>query len=112
MSTLNRTKKFRVTDFELAKQDLYNNLHIRQGEKLMNPGFGTIIWSLLFEPFTPEVKDAMTKDLQRIINYDPRIVADNIVVTQFDYGIQIQIDLRYIVNNHLDTMLVQFDRQK
>ena len=44
-STNNRSKKFRVTDFELVKQDLINHFNIRKGEKLMNPNFGTIIWN-------------------------------------------------------------------
>ncbi len=49
-STLNGSKKFKLTDFELVKQDLQNHFGIRKGEKLMNPEFGTIIWDLLFEP--------------------------------------------------------------
>ena len=77
-STYDRTKKFRITDFELAKQDLFNHFHIRKGEKLMNPNFGTIIWGILFEPFTEEIKAAIVKDIKAIAAYDPRISIDNV----------------------------------
>ena len=49
-SSLTSAKKYHLTDFELVKQDLYNHLHIKPGEKLMNPDYGCIVWSLLFEP--------------------------------------------------------------
>ena len=52
---------FAKYDFELIKQDLINHFHIRQGEKLSDPGFGTIIWDMLFEPFTSDVQDAIVE---------------------------------------------------
>ena len=42
-STVGRNQKFRLTDFDLVKQDLINHFNIRKGEKLMNPNFGTVI---------------------------------------------------------------------
>ena len=36
-STYNRLRKFRLTDFDLVRQDLFNHFSIRRGEKLMNP---------------------------------------------------------------------------
>jgi len=48
-STVNQnTEGFALYDFELIKQDIINHFHIRQGEKLSDPTFGTIIWDLLF----------------------------------------------------------------
>ena len=43
-------------DIALIKQDIINHFHIRQGEKLENPEFGTIIWDVLFEPLTDKLK--------------------------------------------------------
>jgi phage baseplate assembly protein W len=59
-STLVPNKKFRLTDMELVKQDIINHFNIRKGEKLMNPNFGTIIWNVLHEPFTEELKSLIT----------------------------------------------------
>jgi len=55
-STLNRRNNFRVSDYDLVRQDLFNHFNIRKGEKLMNPNFGTIIWNMLFDPLTSETK--------------------------------------------------------
>lgn len=110
LSTYNRYKKFRITDFELAKQDLYNHFNIRKGEKLMHPDFGTIIWGILFEPLTEEIKAAITKDIKTIVNYDPRLSVDNITVTQFDYGIQIGLDLTYIPTDQRELIKFKFDQ--
>lgn len=109
-STYNRYKKFRLTDFELAKQDLFNHFHIRKGEKLMNPDFGTIIWSVLFEPFTEDIKAAIVSDIRAVVNYDPRVSVDQVEVTQFEYGIQVGIVLTYIPTDQTELMKLRFDQ--
>lgn len=109
-STYNRYKKFRLTDFELAKQDLFNHFHIRKGEKLMNPNFGTIIWSVLFEPFTEDIKAAIVSDIRAVVNYDPRVRVDEVEVTQFEYGIQVGIALTYVPTDQTELMKLRFDQ--
>jgi phage baseplate assembly protein W len=109
-STYNRFKKFRLTDFELVKQDLFNHFQIRKGEKLMNPDFGTIIWNILFEPFTEEVKNAIVKDIETVVSYDPRISVENITVTQYEYGLQVDLDLTYIPTNQTQLLNFTFDK--
>jgi phage baseplate assembly protein W len=109
-STNNRSKKFRVTDFDLVKQDLINHFNIRKGEKLMQPNFGTIIWGTLFEPLTDAVRQSIINDVESIINYDPRISLSNISITDKDYGIQIELDLLYRPNNQLGSLNLQFNK--
>ena len=73
-STVNTSSEnFNLYDFELIKQDLLNNFYIRQGERLMNPTFGTIIWDLMFEPLTEQVKNLIEQNVTTIVNYDPRV---------------------------------------
>jgi len=110
-STYNRFKKFRLTDFELAKQDLFNHFHIRKGEKLMNPDFGTIIWNIIYEPFTEEVKTAIVDDIKAIAAYDPRISVDDVTVTQYDFGIQIELELTYIPTDQTEILKFNFDQK-
>lgn len=110
-STIGRNKKFRLTDFELVKQDLINHFHIRKGEKLMNPNFGTIIWNVLYEPLTEDLKSVITADVKAIAAYDPRIAIDNIIITEFDRGIQIELELRYLQTNQTNLMNLKFDQQ-
>jgi phage baseplate assembly protein W len=108
-STIGQNKNFRLTDFDLIKRDILNNFSIRKGEKLMNPKFGTIIYNVLHEPFTEDLKSVITNDIKSIASYDPRVSYDNIVVTEYDQGIQILLQLRYLPTNQSSLLSMQFD---
>ena len=110
-STLVQNKKFRITDFELVRRDILNHFYIRKGEKLMNPSFGTIIWNVLHEPFTEDLKSVIQEDVKAIASYDPRVSFDNIVITEYDQGIQILLELRYLQTNQTSMMNMQFDNR-
>jgi len=101
---------FKLFDIDLVKQDLINHFYIRKGEKLENPNFGTIIWDILFDQFTPEVKDLITKDVEQIINYDPRIAVNAITIDSTDQGIRIEADIIYLPFNVNERMTFEFDR--
>ena len=96
-------------DLGLIKQDLLNPFHIRQGEKLHNPEFGTIIWDAIFEPFTDDLKEAIATNVTKIVNYDPRIQADNISVSSYESGIQIELELTYLPYNISEKLRLDFD---
>lgn len=104
------TENFSLFDLELIKQDLLNHFHIRQGERLMNPSFGTIIWDVLFEPLTEDLKQVIAKNVETIINYDPRVKADQITITSYESGIQIECILTYLPYNISQTMQLRFDQ--
>jgi len=110
-STVGRTRKFRLTDFELVKQDLINHFYIRKGEKLMNPDFGTIIWNIVHEPLTEDLKSVIVTDIKAIASYDPRISIDNVVITEYDQGIQVELQLRYVQTNQTNLLNLQFNNQ-
>lgn len=109
-STLVNKKKYSLTDYALAKQDLINYFSIRRGEKLMQPSFGTVIWDQLFEPLNESTRDVITGDIKRIVGYDPRLAVNQINVVEETYGIQIQITLSYIPTNQADTLLLNFNK--
>ena len=109
-STYNRARKFNLTDFDLIKQDLFNHFSIRKGEKLMNPKFGSIVWDLIFEPLTDQTRELISADIKTIIDYDPRVSADAVTITEYSHGFQIELDLRYVLTNQVQTMVLQFDR--
>lgn len=110
-STVNTTtQNFTLYDFELIKQDLMNHFYVRQGERLMQPTFGTIIWDLLFEPLTEEIKDLILQNVNQIVNFDPRVQASDIIVTGYDTGIQIQVTLTYLPYNLSENLRIQFDQ--
>jgi len=96
-------------DIALIKQDILNHFHIRQGEKLSDPEFGTIIWDALFEPLTPALKDAITQNVQRIISSDPRVRAENVIVDQYESGLRIEASLTYLPYNISESLRLTFD---
>jgi phage baseplate assembly protein W len=110
-STVNKnTKNFALYDFELIKQDLLNSFYVRQGERLMNPTIGCVIWDLLFEPLTESVKDLILQNVNAILGSDPRVQASNVTITQYDTGLQLQCKLTYTLYNLSENLQLKFDQ--
>ena len=112
ISTVENTgAPFSLYDLNLIKQDIINHFHIRQGEKLENPTFGTIIWDILFEPLTDGLKEAIIQDITRIINYDSRVSASSVLIDAYETGLQVTCELTYLPYNISETLTLQFDQK-
>ena len=112
ISTVNpNNNTFQAYDLSLIKQDLLNHFHIRQGEKLENPTFGTIIWDVIQDPLTEELEQAISEDVTNIINTDPRVNATEVVVTPFESGLQIEVELEYLTYNVSERLRLTFDEK-
>ena len=96
-------------DIELIKQDIINHFHIRQGEKLENPEFGTIIWEAIYEPLTEGLKRLIAENVTEIVNSDPRVNVDSILIEQYESGIIIDCTLTYLPYNISEQMRLTFD---
>lgn len=101
----------KLFDFDLIKQDILNMFQTKKGERVMNPEFGTIIWSLIYEPFTDNVKQAISEDVTRILNYDPRVIPTRINITEAEYGMIIEATLYYKRQDLTAQMRFQFDKK-
>jgi phage baseplate assembly protein W len=106
----NLSNSFALYDIGLIKQDILNHFHIRKGEKLENPTFGTIIWDVLFDPLTDDLRNLIIKDVTEIVNYDPRVKVDSIIITQYEMGIQIECELTYLPYNLSEAVQLRFDQ--
>ena len=104
------TRNYKLYDIDLVKQDLMNHFYIRKGEKLENPEFGTVIWDMLFEQFTEDVKNIIAKDVEDIINYDPRLAVNEVQIDSTDQGIRIEASITYIPFNINERMVFEFDK--
>lgn len=100
----------RLYDFELIKQDLLNHFKTKKGERVMNPTFGSIIWDLLMEPMTDQVKEALTQDINRICNSDPRIVPTNIQFIEYNNGYLLELTLLIVGTDQSENMRIAFDQ--
>jgi phage baseplate assembly protein W len=108
-STVGRRFRFRLTDFELTKQDLLNHLQTGKGEKLMNANFGTSIWEMLFENMTEDLRVELTEEIQRVVESDPRLKLTNINVIEFEKGIQVELDVIYQGDSNPVSLMLAFE---
>ena len=76
-----------------------------------DPNFGTIIWNVLYEPFTEDLKSVIVTDIKAVAGYDPRVSFDNILVTEYEQGLQITLGIRYLHTNQSSVMNLNFDSQ-
>ena len=103
------SNSFTLSGFELAKQDLVNHFNIRKGEKLMNPEFGSIVWDALYEPLTDEIVSAIEEDITSIIGYDPRLEAESVLLEQYENGLLLEVQVKYIPDQILGSLLFDFN---
>lgn len=106
----NDSNSFALYDFALIKQDIVNHFNTRLGERLENPTFGTIIWDMVFEPLTETTKRLVLKNVEDIVNYDPRVVAKNVLVHAYEHGLLVEFTLNYLPYNISEQLQFRFDQ--
>lgn len=110
-NTINQYKKFTLTDFELIKRDLSNALNIQQGELPGRPGFGTTIWSYVFENQTEATQQAMLAEIQRVAGGDPRIYISDATVYPQDNGVLIELQVQVVPSDTAERLAIFFDQE-
>ena len=100
----------RLYDFDLIKQDLINNFNTRRRQRVMNPTFGSIIWDLIMEPLTDEVRDQLTADITAICNADPRVIPIQIDLKEYDTGYLLELTLLLNGTDQTSTLRLTFDQ--
>jgi hypothetical protein len=111
-NTINQNKKFTAVDFELIKIDLLNAFNIRQGELPGRPGYGTIIWTYLFENQTQETQTAIVNEIQRVAGGDPRVYISGVQLFPQQNGILIQLGLAVVPSTQAQQLSIFFDQQQ
>lgn len=108
-NTINQYKKFTLTDRELIKRDLLNALNIQQGQVPGRPQYGTVIWSYIFENQTIEVQQAIIREIQKVINGDPRLSLQDVQFYPQINGMRIEIDVLIVPNASAERLALVFD---
>jgi phage baseplate assembly protein W len=101
----------RLYDFALIQQDIINHFNTRKGERLMNPTFGTIIWDLLMEPLTDDVRTALQDDVTAICNFDPRVTPLQINLVEYEQGYILELTLLLKGTDQSASLRLQFDQE-
>lgn len=100
----------KLTDTDLIKRDLLNHFAIAKGEKLMRGNFGTSLRDLIMDPLTEETKQLIVNEVNEVIKSDPRVRPEAVTLDEYENGLQIEIVLRYTIDNQVENLLVRFDR--
>jgi phage baseplate assembly protein W len=112
-SDFKSTKKFFKKDIDLVKQDLYNNIMTRYGERVKMPTFGTSIPDLVFEPLDDMAIITVQQELTTVFNYDPRVkLVDLQVIPLFsEKTILALATLTYLKINFTETVAINIQFQ-
>jgi phage baseplate assembly protein W len=111
-STIGRTKKFTLTDYDLIKRDLLNAFNIRQGELPGRPNFGTVIYDFLFENQIDQLQNSIQQEVQRVAAIDPRLEISQVVVAPQQNGFLIELELRVVNTTTAERLSLFFDLQQ
>ena len=109
-NTINQPKKFTLVDFELIKRDLLNAFNIQQGQLVGRPGYGTVIWSYLFENQTQETLASVYNKIQRVVSGDPRVYVSSLQVFPQQNGLLIQLALATVAGQDAKLLSIFFDQ--
>jgi phage baseplate assembly protein W len=102
-------KKYRTVDTQLVIQDFVNALNIQQGQKVGNPGYGTTLWSFVFEPNTADVQFQLENEIRRVANLDPRMILNSVKAYPQDNGILIEVEMAVAPFNNAFQLSVFFN---
>jgi phage baseplate assembly protein W len=103
-------KKYRLTDTQLVMQDFLNALNIPLGSKVGQPGFGTKVWSFIFEPNTADVQFQLENEIYRVAGQDPRIILNSVKAYPKENGILLEVELAVNPFNQPQLVSIFFNR--
>lgn len=109
-STIGQNKKFTLVDFELIKRDLANAFNIQQGELPGRPGYGTVIWSYVFENLTTETEQGIFNEIQRVVGGDPRLYVSDANFYPQDNGLLIELEVQVVGSTTAERLAIFFDQ--
>jgi phage baseplate assembly protein W len=100
------------SSFEQAKTNLKNLLLTKQGERVMQPNFGTGLHSLLFEQLTENLEEDLTDTITKSVNFWlPYITIEEIDVKMTDEMKDMnraEMSVKFTVGNQIDLQEITF----
>lgn len=108
-STINRNKKFTLTDFALIRRDLVNAFNIRQGSLPGRPAVGTSLWDMLFENQLEQLQDQVEAEIKRVVSGDPRLALKSLQVYPQENGMLIELDVETVPSTDAQRLALFFD---
>lgn len=104
------------SSFEQAKTNLKNLLLTKQGERVMQPNFGTGLHSLLFEQLTDDFEGKLTETITKSVNYWlPYITIEEVDIKMTDEMRDMNradMNVKFTVGNQIETQEITFTIQE
>jgi len=107
-STIDKNKKFTMTDRDLIKRDLLNALLIRAGTLPGRPEVGTRVWDYLFDPNDSLTTNKIENEIRRIIALDLRIDLHDIVITSAVNTISVHVSVSLLPAQSAEEFFITF----
>lgn len=104
-------KKFKLVDEALVIQDLINALNIQQGQKVGQPGYGTTMWSFVFDPNTSDTQFKLQTEITRVVSLDPRLILNSVKAFPQENGILIELEIAVAPFNQARLVEIFLDNQ-
>lgn len=104
------SKKYRITDEQLVINDFINSLNIPQGQRVGQPGYGTTLWSFVFEPNTTDVRLLLETEIRRMAAMDPRLILNTVEAFPQDNGVLLEVELAVAPFNVPISLNINFDQ--
>lgn len=92
---------FTLTGADTIKMDILSHLYTDVDERIMMPGWGTIIPRLPFEPMTTELVDTLYDDVVRVVSYDPRVTLGSVIITPVPDTHTLLVEILFTINETL-----------
>ena len=100
------------SSFEQAKTNLKNLLLTKQGERVMQPNFGTGLHSLLFEQLTENLEEDLIDTITKSVNFWlPYITIEEVDVMMTDEMKDMnkaEMNIKFSVGNQIDLQEITF----
>jgi len=104
------------SSFEQAKKKIKNLLLTKQGERVMQPNFGTGLHSLLFEQMTDDFENKLTETITKSVGYWlPYINIEEVDIKMTDEMKDMHradMNIKFTVGNQIETQEITFRIQE
>ncbi len=108
-STVDKVKApYSLVDGDVIVRDLLNEFYTKKGERLMRPNFGSVIWDLLMNPNTRDLENLVRKDIERIIDKDPRAELLDLRIAVLEQGIKASVKIQTVPYGEENTLYLEY----
>jgi uncharacterized protein len=98
---------------DAVRQSLFNILHTRKGARPLNPSFGCMVESYLFEPFDEGTGSSLGNDIKNsLTRWESRVNIDSVDVRMFLDTQEYQVNITYTILNLQTRDSITFTLQK